>query len=193
MSASIKASHIADQTCPECGARMVSLAQTRKHTNGQWFEEAKYECDRLVVWSPNFSRLEVASTCRKSTGFKLAWEHATQRAYGVRTTLDTLSLDAGIMDYTIYRALMDKLTSTSEHYWADKLRKFTSHSDTWTPDNSPDVEAGDYIVAADGRLWMVKKTLQGKPPQVVPINKPNQHPVPLTQGWRNMSDISDFQ
>ena len=58
--------HLTQDSCPHCGAATRSISVNRSHTNGQQFEERSYACDYAIRWSPNFSREEGKTLCRKS-------------------------------------------------------------------------------------------------------------------------------
>lgn len=54
------------ETCPNCGARIVAIDQSRWHTNGECRERVKYDCGAEISWSPNFDRHERDEECPKS-------------------------------------------------------------------------------------------------------------------------------
>ena len=58
--------HLRSGVCQFCGAATKSIAVNGLHTNGQQFESRTYHCGYGVEWSPNFSRMEVTTTCPKS-------------------------------------------------------------------------------------------------------------------------------
>ena len=62
----MKLQHLKDQRCPVCGGRLVGESQDRQHTNGQWFEEQRFECGYDQSWAPNFSEMRVVRECPKS-------------------------------------------------------------------------------------------------------------------------------
>ncbi len=62
----MKLHHLKYTACPTCGARVVFESQRAQHTNGQWFEAQRFECQYEIEWVPNYSRQLITKKCPTS-------------------------------------------------------------------------------------------------------------------------------
>lgn len=59
--------HIRFVACPSCGSRPHSISVLGRHTNGEQFEQLKFNCMYAVEYVPNFScQRDVNGPCPRS-------------------------------------------------------------------------------------------------------------------------------
>lgn len=90
----MKLQHLKHQACPECKARIVTIRQPSQHTNGEWFEEMKFECGCEVRYVPNFSREELTEPCPNSREVKIKQAKQRQAVVKLSRYIDRLDVDA---------------------------------------------------------------------------------------------------
>jgi predicted RNA-binding Zn-ribbon protein involved in translation (DUF1610 family) len=62
----IELKHIAEVTCPTCGAACITSKQSLQHSSGEWNEYRTFNCGLTLNYSPNFRRVVVNSPCTRS-------------------------------------------------------------------------------------------------------------------------------
>jgi len=61
--------HIKEETCSDCGARVIAEEQKSRHSNGEWFEGRSYECGKVIRYIPDFSRTQESYPCTRAAKY----------------------------------------------------------------------------------------------------------------------------
>lgn len=62
--------HLRDKRCPHCGSEIYNAVYGGTHSNGEQFENIRYECGYTIRWVPNFSNMEIICECTRTESFK---------------------------------------------------------------------------------------------------------------------------
>jgi hypothetical protein len=55
--------NIKEEVCSECGAETIGETKTTKHCNGHFDESRRFNCGRVLKFSPNFMVTDTTTEC----------------------------------------------------------------------------------------------------------------------------------
>lgn len=86
--------HLTENKCNICGSETKYLEISNKHVvTGEYKEKRVYECNKTVIYYPNFRNIEITKLCNQSKEYKEFENKREEAKVKVRNYINKLDVD----------------------------------------------------------------------------------------------------